>query len=741
MLVIKRDGNEETFDAEKIKSAIAKAFDTFNKKDGNIVDQVFQLAVEKLPTETGPLHVEFIQDKVEEALMDKGCYAVARHYVRYRDSRAELRLKDGFKVVGGPAVKPPFGEIGMITHKRTYARRLNEDDPNDERTEEFRDTVVRVLKACQTQLDVGFTRNELDRAYDHMMKLKGTVGGRFLWQLGSKTVERFGLMSLQNCAFCAIDEPVRPFLWMFDVLMLGAGVGCSVQKKHVNRLPKIVDAEVTVVRKDTADADFIVPDSREGWVSLLKVVLESFFLTGESFTYSTVLVRPEGRAIRGFGGVSSGPEHLCAGIADIVKVMSRARNRQLRPTECMDVVDIIASIVVSGNVRRSAVIVIGDHDDAEFLSAKRWDLGNIPNWRAMSNNSVDCSDVRTLPREFWDGYEGNGEPYGLVNLDLCRKIGRTKDGEKYPDPNVEGFNPCGEIPLSRWQTCCLSEIFLPNVESFEELKDVAETLYRICKHSLRMKCHHRVTEEIVHDEMKIGIGITGYMQTTAEQKAWLSPLYEHLRAYDVEYSRTHGFPTSVKLTTVKPSGTLSLLAGVTPGCHPAIFRHFIRRIRVSTSNPLVGICKKRGYNVELQTRFDGSLDRETSIIQFPCKFPDTAVLAKDTTAIDQLEVVRRLQHDWADNAVSCTVYYHKEELPMIKRWLEENYTANLKSCSFLLHVDHGFTQAPYEEISKEIYEEMKANTTPFEVGFENMVKDGDDALESFECLKGACPVK
>ena len=201
----------------------------------------------------------------------------------------------------------------------------------------------------------------------------------------------------------------------------------------------------------------------------------------------------------------------------------------------------------------SACICIGDHDDVEYLRAKRWDLGNIPNWRAMSNNSVACDDVAQLPEEFWEGYKGNGEPYGLINLNLARRIGRSKDGAKYPDPSVEGFNPCAEQGLANHETCCLSEIFLPNLTSFGEAVDVATMAYRICKHSLLLPCHHPETHAIVQKNLRMGIGITGYMQATEEQRGWLSPLYEKLRIYDVEYSAKLGVATSVKLTTCKPS--------------------------------------------------------------------------------------------------------------------------------------------------------------------------------------------
>jgi hypothetical protein len=397
--------------------------------------------------------------------------------------------------------------------------------------------------------------------------------------------------------------------------------------------------------------------------------------------------------------------------------------------------NIIGHIVVSGNVRRAAQVAIGDCDDLLFLAAKRWDLGNIPNWRAMSNNSVVCNDFSLLPEEFWEGYKGNGEPYGLFNLKLAQAQGRTGETE-YPDPEVKGANPCLEETLADKETCCLAEVFLPNISSKEELLETVKLLYRINKHSLALDCHQEATQTIVHKNMRMGIGMTGIAQASPEQYSWLTSVYTELREYDKTYSRIHGFNPSIKLTTIKPSGTLSLLAGVTPGCHPGYSQYFIRRIRISTNSPLVTLCKEHGYNIEAAKNFDGSDDHTTSVVEFPCKYPAGTLLAKDTTAIDQLELVKRLQKDWSDNAVSCTIYYQKDELPTIRKWLSNNYNENLKACSFLLHSDHGFIQAPYEEITEDTYNELIMNTKPI---LSCEIKETD--MELSECIGGACPVK
>jgi ribonucleoside-triphosphate reductase len=622
----------------------------------------------------------------------------------------------------------PWGEVGYATYKRTYAR------PMKEGSEEWEDTVDRVVEACNKQLGCDFNKYEQGEIKDMMMNLKGTVAGRFLWQLGTKTVDRLGLPSLQNCAFTVVDHPIRPFTWAFEMLMLGSGVGYNIQREHVYQLPK-VKRKVKIENVNDNGADFIVPDSREGWTELLKRVLEASFVTGEGFTYATHLIRPAGSPIKGFGGTASGSQDLIWGMQEINNILNNRSNRRLQPIDCLDIMNIIGKIVVAGNVRRSAQIALGDHDDLEYLRAKRWDLGGIPNWRAMSNNSVVCDDIDQLPDEFWCGYEGNGEPYGLINLEASRRMGRTGEMQ-YPDPDVMGYNPCAEQSLAPFETCCLAEIYLPNIESEKELKKVAVYLYRINKHSLSIKCAVKETEDIVHRHMRMGIGVTGYLQATEEQRSWLESCYIYLREYDRIYSRDAGFPTSIKLTTVKPSGTLSLLAGVTPGAHPGYSEHYIRRIRMSANSELVSVCRNNGFRIEYVRNFDGTEDHSTVVVEFPCKFPKGTMFASDMSAVDQLEVIKRLQAEWSDNSVSVTVYYKKEELDQIKAWLRENYV-NVKSVSFLLHNDHGFDQAPLEEIDKKTYNKLKKQCTPITSLHEIKMED----VEIDDCASGACPVR
>ena len=559
-----------------------------------------------------------------------------------------------------------FNGLGYIVYKRTYAR-LKEDG----NTEEWHETVARCVEGAQ-KIGAGYTKKEAERIYDLVFNLKCNFAGRMLWQLGTSTVDRFGANSLLNCWFASMKEP-KAFLFLFENLMLGGGVGYSIRREDVHELPRI-KRDVRITHKPTKDADFIIPDAREGWVKLLEHLLDAYFTTGKSFSYSTILIRGAGEKIEGFGGKASGPSILVDGIEKICSIFEEREGKKLRSIDVLDICNIIGSVVVAGNVRRSAEIALGDPDDILYLRAKNWGTTNVPNWRAMSNNTLYVDDYSHLMEEFWkNGYEinkksgiANGEPYGFFNLPLSRKYGRLKDGlmkdsELYPTKtdNVVGTNPCGEISLSDYECCNLCELYLNNIESQQELNECAKLLYKTQKAIASLPFLHEETNAIVHKNMRLGLGVTGICQALDKVK-WLDKCYEELRKLDKKWSKERGWPESIKLTTVKPSGTLSLLGGSTPGVHPAYSKHYLRTVRMSSSDGLVQICKDLGYKTEFLFNFDGSENRDTVVVYFPCETPDGAILASEMGVIKQLEMVKTLQNVWSDNAVSVTAYYSPE---------------------------------------------------------------------------------
>lgn len=621
-----------------------------------------------------------------------------------------------------------FNGMGEVVFLRTYSRK-KDDGTNETWTE----TLQRVINGAH-EIGVDYTKEEAEALFDHCFNLRCSFSGRSLWQLGTPLVQKFNATSLNNCYFTNIEK-IEDFELLFEYLMLGGGVGFSVERSKIHELPK-VKTGVTITHERSNDADIIVPDSRQGWKRLLHAVLKSYFDTGKSFSYSTILIREFGAPLKTFGGTASGPGALIDGIADICKVMQNREGKKLRSIDVLDICNIIGRIVVSGSSRRSAQIAMGDPDDVLFIRAKNWSSGNVPGWRANSNNSIYADYYEEIMPELWKGYDGTGEPYGLLNRRLARKYGRL--GEAKTDNSIDGFNPCAEIALADGESCNLATIFLPNVESLEQFTEISRLLYKTQKQITRMAYPYEKTTNIVSKNARLGQSVTGILQCGPEKLSWLSPAYEYLQSFDASYSKERGWPTSVRLTTVQPSGTLSLLPGVTPGIHPAYAQYYIRRVRFGAADPLVEGLRKRGHKVVWDIGIDGREDHTKYVVEFPCMSPEGSVLAADMTAVEQLEWVKKMQTEWADNAVSVTVYYRKEELTEIQDWLSKNYDKSVKSVSFLLHADHNFPLPPYEETTKENYEKMLAKIDST-IPLQQTTFLGD--LELDNCATGACPIK
>jgi len=617
--------------------------------------------------------------------------------------------------------------LSKIVYKRTYSRKKE-----DGTMEAWPDTVDRVIRG-NTRL-VKVDDEEKQQLREVMLSRKGIPAGRGLWQSGTETHKKLGGISLGNCyAFTANDW--EHFVIAMDYLMLGGGVGLSVEHKFVTNLPK-VKKNVQIEHKNTLDAAFIVPDSREGWCELFHKILESFFVTGKSFSYSTKVIRGAGEPIVGFGGLSSGPIPLINFVEQLVKLLQSRAGKHIRPIDAGDILCLTGQLVVSGNVRRSAIILIGDPFDKEYLSAKRWSLGNIPNYRAFANYSVNCSDIEDLHPLFWKTYE-DGEPFGLCNIKNVQSYGRMGESPIRKD-YANLFNPCGEANLENGEQCNLVEIPLMNLANIKEFVNSAKLLYRYAKRVTCESFHNKITDDVVKRNRRIGEGITGCLASPLFKPEILDEVYKEIRKEDFIYSHELNVPESISLTVAKPSGTVSKLLGQSgyEGIHPAYSRYFIQRIRFSSNDPLIPELRRAGHHIEPQVNFDGTLDHSTLVVDFYVSAPKNAPVAdEDWTTWKQLDTLLMVQKYWADQAVSVTVYYKKEEIPELKVWLQNNLQY-LKSISFLCHSDHGFKQAPKEACTKEYFEQKNSKLKPL-----NMEKIEGDMIESLECVGGVCPTR
>lgn len=616
-----------------------------------------------------------------------------------------------------------WSNLAKVVYKRTYAR--HDNGP----LENWEDTVNRIIDGNTKLIKV--SQKEKERLYYYIYNRKAMPAGRGLWFSGSPAHNTLHGAGLVNCwAFTGDDW--KNLVLAQDLLMLGGGVGLSIEHKYVSKLPKIKKG-VKIEHINTKDADFIVPDSRQGWCRLTNKILTSFFETGESFTFSTICVRGAGEEIKGFGGKSSGPRPLVDFVLKFCSILSDREGTHLRTTDVMDLLCSIGELVVSGNVRRSAILILGDPWDKEYLKSKRWDLGVIPTQRAMANLSVNCSDIDDLHPLFWKTYE-HGEPFGVVNIKNIQKYARM--GELKKD-TAQCVNPCSEATLEDGEPCNLTEIFLPNLDSEEEFLEAARLMHRWSKRVTCEEYHHPKNDEVIKRNRRVGTGITGCLQSNLFKPDILDKVYSAIQDENKKYSKELGIPESIRTTVVKPSGTVSLLGDCTPGIHPSFSKYYIRRVRFSSNDNLIPMLRNAGHKIEPVQRFDGTVDNNTLVVDFYCETPDgTPVADENWDTWKQLDVLKMAQKHWADQAVSVTVYYKREDISKLKSWLEENLK-EIKTISFLCQNDHGFKQAPIEALTKEEFEKLSKNLKSLNV---ETINNGFE-LDSLECASGACPIK
>lgn len=618
-----------------------------------------------------------------------------------------------------------WSNLATVVYKRTYARK------DTGKTESWYDTVDRAINGNVRGHNV--SPAEIDRLRYFMRARKAGPAGRGLWYSGSPGHDRLGGVALNNCWFLTCDT-WESYVIAQDLLMLGGGVGMSVEDKFVSKLPRVRKG-VKIVNQNTKDADFIVPDSREGWCELTRRVLESYFETGKSWSYSMVCVRGAGEPIKGFGGVASGPAAVVTFVEKLCALLDERGGKEIRPIDAADVLCCIAEMVVAGNVRRSALIIIGDPHDKEYLKAKRWDLGPIPSQRSNANFSVVADDVDDLHPLFWASYE-HGEPFGIVNRTNIRRYGRM--GEKRKD-TAQGVNPCAEATLENGEPCNLQEIALPRLASIDEFEEAGRLMHRWGKRVTMERYHHPLIQDVIDRNRRVGTGITGCLEAPQFfNPAALDRVYAAIQNENESYSAKLGIAPSIRTTVVKPSGTMSKVFDVRgEGIHPGFARYMIQRIRLAAADPLIPLLRDAGHHMEPVLRLDGTLDHGTLVVDFYIQVPETLPCADDgfdTWA--QLDALLMAQKHWADQAVSVTVYYKRDDIPRIKAWLALNLS-KLKTISFLCHNDHGFKQAPKEAISKEKFEELSAKVRPLQLEDDA----GGEMVDGAECAGGACPVR
>ena len=667
-----------------------------------------------------------------------------------------FRLNEEF-VAGYKGKKAPFGytdaagnSVGEITFLRTYSR-LKEDGTK----ETWVDVCERVINGmysiqkdhCKSQRlpwnDAKAQASAKD-GFDRLFNLKWTPPGRGLWVMGTPIVNKErNSAALQNCAFVSTTEmtkanPARPFAFLMEASMLGVGVGFD---------DKGADKDFVIYEPKGEEA-FAVPDTREGWVESLSLIINAYLRPDQKMpVYDYSEVRPAGVPIKTFGGTAAGHEPLEKLHNYIRKLFTGRAGEKVTRTDIADIGNLIGVCVVSGNVRRSAELLIGRLDDDTFLNLKNaekfpernsYDPAN-PGWGWMSNNSVETSVGQDLSK-IVPGIALNGEP-GVIWMDVSRKYGRLADPINNKDHRIAGYNPCAEQSLESYECCTLVETYLNRHDDLDDFKRTLKFAYLYAKTVTLLPTHWEETNAIMQRNRRIGTSISG-VANFADRKGlptlrdWMDEGYKTVKAYDNTYSEWLGIRESIKMTTVKPSGTVSILAGESPGVHWTVGGKFFNRaIRFANSDPMLPLFKMANYRVEPASESPDT----TSVVFFPIK--SLAERAeKDVTIFEKMSLAATAQRYWSDNSVSVTVSFDPEKEAEHVGTVLHMYDGQLKTVSFLPSGNFVYPQMPYTQITEEEYEDaiMKLFPIDFAGVYAGMAAD---AVGEAYCTTDACEVK
>jgi len=605
--------------------------------------------------------------------------------------------------------KPPFGfnGLGELVYMRTYSR-IKDDGKN----ERWYETVRRVVEGTYTmqmnwidEHQLGWNAWQAQRSaqemYDRIFYMKFLPPGRGLWAMGTPITEEKNLYAaLNNCAFVSTktlkQDYSKPFCFLMDASMLGVGVGFDVKGAG--------EVMIKLPNPNRGIEEYVIPDNREGWVESLKLLLESYFHGSAEVQFDYSKIRPAGEPIKGFGGVSSGHEPLQEIHEEIRKVLNKNVENPISTTAIVDIMNLIGKCVVAGNVRRTAEIVFGSSVDDEYLDLKNYKVNpDREQYGWTSNNSIFAElgmDYTDVCKRITD----NGEP-GFAWLENMRTFSRMQNGGDNKDHRVMGGNPCLEQSLESYELCCLVETFPNSHESLDDYKKTLKYAYLYAKTVTLGKTHWPDTNRVMLRNRRIGCSVSGVAQFITNHgmedlRKWLEKGYKTIQEWDKMYSDWLAVPRSIKTTSVKPSGTVSLLVGATPGMHYPESRFYIRRMRLSKHSELLKPLEKANYHMEPAF---GSEDT-TIVVEIPVDVGEGIRTAAELSIWEQFSLAAFLQRHWADNQVSCTATFNPEteadELPHVLNYFQYR----LKGISLLPRKNGGaYKQMPYEAIDEKQY--------------------------------------
>ena len=638
----------------------------------------------------------------------------------------------------------------FIAYSR-YARWIPEKGRREtweESVDRYIDNVVRPVldktwKKTQGEYTDGQYNKEIKELRNALVNLEVMSSMRAIMTAG-KALDRDNTCGY-NCSYLPIDDP-KSFDEAMFILLCGTGVGFSVERQYINKLPEVPD------HLFDSDTTIVVKDSKEGWAKALRQLM-SLLWAGEIPKWDTSKVRPSGTKLKTFGGRASGPEPLEDLFKFIIKKFEGAVGRKLSSIECHDILCKIGEIVVVGGVRRSAMISLSNLSDDRMRHAKSGQWWESEGQRALSNNSVcytEKPDMETFLREWVSLIESKSGERGIFNrvasIKQAGKNGRRKV-ESNGNPIEFGTNPCSEIILRPYQFCNLTEVVVRSSDTLDDLRNkvrLATILGSVQATYTHFPYLRKIWKNNTEEERLLGVSLTGIMDhrgmttNNPELEYWLKSLKEVAIETNKEWSNKLGINQSAAITCVKPSGTVSQLVDSASGIHARHSDYYIRTVRGDNKDPITEFMKDKGVPNEP----DVMKPSNTTVFSFPVKSPEGAITRNKLNAIDQLNLWLIYQRHWCEHKPSITVTVKEEEWLEVGAFVYKHFD-EMSGVSFLPHTDHSYRQAPYQEISKDEYEELTKDM-PSDISWDELSnyekEDNTVGMQTYACSGDVCEV-
>lgn len=629
----------------------------------------------------------------------------------------------------------PFQEF---VYKSRYARWIDSEN----RREDWPETVSRYLEYVRTHVASNYnfdiSNNLYDDLYTAILNLEVMPSMRALMTAG-KALDRDNVAGY-NCSYLPVDDP-KSFDEAMYILLCGTGVGFSVERQYINKLPEVPDELFD------SGTTILVADSKAGWAKALRQLIALLY-SGEIPKWDITRVRPAGARLKTFGGRASGPAPLEELFQFVIGKFKGARGRKLNSLECHDIMCKIGEVVVVGGVRRSAMISLSNLSDDRMRNAKTGQWWEHNGQRALANNSVSFTekpDAEAFMEEWLSLVKSKSGERGIFNREAARKQAGL-NGRRKTDFDF-GTNPCSEIILRPYQFCNLTEVVVRATDTVDDLMrkvELASILGTFQSTLTYFPYLRKIWKENTEEERLLGVSLTGIMDSELMngKTLGLAELLKDLRNAAIKSNASMasslGINPSTAITCVKPSGTVSQLVDSSSGIHPRHSSYYIRSVRADNKDPLTDFLKDSGvYNEP-----DVMKPTQTTVFFFPTKAPEGAVTRNDMTAIEQLELWKTYQENWCEHKPSITVTVRESEWPRVGAWVFDNFDM-VSGVSFLPHSDHTYKQAPYDECDEARYNEMLART-PQSIDWSLLqkyeVEDGTVGSQTLACGPEGCEV-